>query len=664
MNLDEFIDHEILVRDVIRQYLPPPQLLPCADWADTWRKIAKGPEKGAWRTSRTPYLREPMNCTDSDSPVQRIVMMFATQLGKSEVGYNAVLKRIHTEPMDMLFVQPTLQDAKDHSSQRFSQTIKAMPYVQARIAEVRSRDETNTLLTKEIADGTATLYFGGANSARSLASKPLPFAFCDEIDGYPGDVDQEGAPLELVWQRLSNFQNRKMLLCSTPTLKDSSLIESEYEASDQRRYFVPCPHCLVLQTLEWGATKPYGIKWLKTDSGEARPETAVYVCQHCGVAFEERHKTQMLEDGQWVAARPGAARGLVAGFQLSKLYSPIGWRSWAELVDDWVKAQAARKIGDKTKLKTFINTSLAETWDDDGERTDASHLEKRAPDIPLGIVHWPMYVCTLGVDVQDDRLEAYKWAWGRGTERQLVDFKVFHGDPALDEDEAESPWTDLTAWRRAPTFHASGRISPILACFIDSGGHNTQAVYAYARSHRKEHVHAVKGQSIANKTVLGTPTLQDVNWRGVKRKKGAKLWPIGTDTAKSEIYGRLRVEAQGPGYVWLSKQLPQEVFRQLTAEKLVTEMVKGRPKLVWKKPAGRRNEALDCAVYALAAAHYVELEKWTHQWMQWETLFGVPAEDGKTPETTPHPSLPQPAPPPLPHLLRRERPRRQPTRDW
>jgi phage terminase large subunit GpA-like protein len=607
-----------LVRDIMREFLEPPRSMGCTAWADEFRYIAKGPEKGRWRTARTPYLLEPMNCTDPENPVQKVVMQFATQLGKSEVLYNALFKRIHLDPIDMMMVQPTLQDSKDHSRQRFAPTARQMPDVAARMPDMRSRDETNTWQTKEIRGG-ATLFFAGANSARSLASKPLGFAVCDEIDGYPLDVDGEGDPIALVWERMSNFPTRKLLLCSTPTLRDFSRIESEYNASDRRRYWVPCPHCGETQLLVWGADSEHGIKWLKTETGAARAETAVYICMHCAAAIEERSKTQMLHDGQWRPDMPGAQRGLVAGFHLNKLHSPNGWKSWAMLVEDFVKAQDAARSGDVSRLKTFINTSLAETWEEQGDRIAAHELQRRAAAIPLRTVHWGMYVCTLGVDTQGDRLEAYVWAWGRGMERQLVDRQVFYGDPSLAENDPGSPWAALTEYRRTPILHASGRASPILAGFIDSGGHHTQAVYSYCRAHQHAHVYAIKGASISGKTILGKPSEQDVNWLGNRVKRGVKLWPIGTDTAKAEIYGRLRISEPGPGYVHISRNFPADVFEQLTSERLVTRYIKGHARLEWIKPNGKRNEALDCAVYALAAAIYVGIDRWKEgDWSKWE----------------------------------------------
>jgi len=616
----DFLDPADLISGVLSEHFSVPLAMRCSEWADTWRIIAKGPEKGQWRTSRTPYLAEIMDCTDPEHQVSKVVLQFATQMGKSEVLYNAILKRIHISPMDMMFLQPTLQDAKDHSSQRFTQTIKVMPHVMERVAEVRSRDETNTLFTKEIANGAATLFFSGANSARSLASKPIGFVACDEIDGYPGDVDNEGDPIGLVSERMSNFPGRKLILCSTPTTRGFSAIERDYLDSDQRLYHVPCPHCGERQVLVWGTETEFGLKWLKTEGGLARPETAVYICRHCGAAIQEYQKTEMLAGGLWVPEKPGAQNGSVAGFKLNKLYSPVGWKSWEMLVQDWLSAVEMARSGDKSKIKRFTNTSLAETYEEDGDRSDIHMLRRRAADIELGTVAYGHFVRTLGVDVQGDRLEVYDWAWGRGMARQLVNRVVIYGDPAAPENETGSPWEKLTEYRTTDVMHASGLVVPLLAVLIDSGGHHTQAVYHYARTHQTEAVLAGKGSSQSGKAIIGKPTNQDVNWRGQRFKSGVKLWPIGTDTAKAEIYGRLRIGEPGLGFVLLSKHLHPDVFDQLTSEKMVTRHVKGRPRLEWVLPAGRRNEGLDCAVYGLAAAHWLGMDRWREgDWSKWQS---------------------------------------------
>lgn len=543
--------------------------------------------------------------------------MWGAQTSKTTIGSNWLGYLVDINPGPVMIVQPTLDMAKRYSRQRLTPMIEESPTVRRKVRENKSRDEANTTLLKEFAGGFMAI--AGANSAAGLRSMPVRDLFLDEIDAYPVDTDGEGDPLKLAEARQTTFARRKRLLTSTPTTKGFSRVEQRYQASDRCLYHVPCPHCGELQALEWGAEKEYGVKWDSTKDGVPIAESVRYVCRHCAAEILEHHKPQMLSAGCWVPQAPGASGGRVRGFLLSSLYSPLGWVSWATLVDEWHRATVVERTGDLSLKRVFVNTRLAETFEEQGDRADESALRRRAEDIPLGVVTWRHFVCTMGVDVQADRLEAYLWAWGRGLERQLVDRLVIYGDPALDETDSESPWARLTEYRRAPIPHVSGKSVPLLAVMIDSGGHHTQMVYAYCRMHQHSNVHAVKGQSVRAKPILGKPTDQEVSWKGKKLRNSVKLWPVGTDTAKSEIYGRLRVAEPGPGYVHLSKSLPDEVFEQLTAERLVTRYVKGRQRLEWIKPAGKRNEALDCAVYALAAAHWCGLERWREaEWAKWQ----------------------------------------------
>lgn len=639
------VDAQRRVDEVLREFATLPKRTDVTTWAEQSIILSAkdSAEPGPYRATRTPYAREPMDALSQHSAVEEVVLMWGAQTGKTRIGSNWLGYLVDTNPGPVMIVQPTIDMAKRYSRQRLAPMIEESPALRRKVRENRSRDDANTTLLKEFAGGFMAV--AGANSAAGLRSMPVRDLFLDEIDGYPLDVDGEGDPIKLAEARQSTFARRKRLLTSTPTTKDFSRIEARYLASDRCRYHVPCPHCQELQPLDWGTDKPHGIKWDRDAEGRALPDTVRYVCRACGAEIREHHKPAMLAGGRWVAANPGAVAGRVRGFQLSSLYSPLGWLSWATLVAEWETAIAAARTGDISLLRVFVNTRLAETFEEQGDRADEHALRKRAEDIPLRQVTWGHYVMTAGVDTQGDRLEAYAWAWGRGLERQLVDRAVFYGDPSLAESEPGSPWARLTEWRRTPMLHASGKPVPLLAVMIDSGGHHTHAVYAYARAHQHAHVYAVKGQSQGGKAILGKPTDQDVNWRGSKVKGGVKLWPIGTDTAKAEIYGRLRTEQPGPGYVHLSRHLPPEVFEQLTSERLVTKYVKGRPRLEWVKPAGRRNEALDCAVYALAGAHFAGIDRWREgDWQKWQArveergLFDEPAP------RAPAPAVAAPAP--------------------
>lgn len=641
---------ELLAR-VKARFLAPPPRVDVAEWADRYRHIAKGSERGRWRNSRTPYLVEPMQCASSFSPFERVVLMFATQLGKTEVLYNSVMQRIHTEPQDLMMVQPTLQDAQDHSGQRFLPTIQQTPAMLGLVATHRSRDESSSWRARSIQGGFA-VFFGGANSASSLASKPIGMAVADEVDKWPADVDNQGPPLALLEERMSNFSRRKLIIASTPTIKDASTIETEYLASDRRQFHVPCPHCGERQVLVWGKkddgeSHGYGLQWLRTPTGEARPETAVYICRHCSASIEEHNKTGMLAGGIWIPQAPGAGRGKRAGFHLNKLYSPLGWRSWASLVEKWDASHKERKAGNSAPLKEFINSSLAETWVERGSGADADSLRNRAEDYPLGKVPMHGLMLTMGVDTQPDRLEARVYAFGRGEESWLVDRHIIFGDPNLEEGTDGSPWNRLTEIRRTPIVHASGAQLLIEATTIDTGGHNTHAVYHYCRQHARSHVLAIKGASQYGKPVLGRPSNIDVTYKGKTMPRSLKLWQVGTDTAKHLLYGRMRLQQAGHGYVHVPKSLSDtDEFEQMTAARLLPAVVQGKHVMRWITASGKREEGGDCQVYAYAGACYLGIQQYREpSWSRREEriaprmpdLFSAPAPApaaAETPETT------------------------------
>ena len=585
-----------------------------------------------------------MQCAGAYSPYERVVLWFATQLGKSEMLYNSVLQRIHTDPQDMMMVQPTLQDAQDHSAQRFLPTVVQTPALDGLVALRKSRDESTSWRSRTI-QGGFTVFFAGANSAASLASKPLGFAVADEVDKWPADVDNEGPPLGLLEERMSNFARRKLIIASTCSIKGLSVIEAEYLASDRRQYHVPCPHCDERQVLHWGAKTDWGLKWLKTETGAARPETAVYICRHCGGTIEEWRKDAMLRDGLWIADAPGAGLGKRAGFWLNKLYSPLGWKAWSALVEEWEKAVEDARTGNSAPLKKFKNSSLAETWEEVGQGTDAKSLAARAEDYDLGAVPRAGLMLTMGVDVQPDRLEARVWAFGRGEESWLVARHIIYGDPNLDEGTEGSPWTRLTEVRRTPVVHASGAQMLIEATGIDTGGHNTHAVYNYCRAHSHAHVLALKGESQYGRPVIGKPSQIDINWRGRTIARGVKLWKVGTDTAKHLLHGRMRITQVGPGYVHVPASLKAtDEFEQMTAARLMPATVNGRAVMRWITPAGQREEAGDCMVYAYAAACWLGIQTYREPgWARREAkyaprapgLFDQPAPSIESPVPTP-----------------------------
>ena len=601
-----------------REGLTPDPLLTVSEWSDRHRMLSSkaSAEPGRWRTSRTPYLKAIMDCLSPTSPVERVVFMKAAQLGATEMGNNWIGYVIHHAPGPMMAVSPTVEMAKRNSKQRIDPLIEESPVLADLIAPARSRDAGNTILAKEFRGGV--LVMTGANSAVGLRSMPVRYLFLDEVDGYPLDVEGEGDAISLAEARTRTFTRRKILIVSTPTISGASAIEREYEASDQRRYFVPCPHCSHRQWLRF--------EQLRWDKGQ--PETAAYVCESCDTAIAEHHKTWMLEHGEWRAMADGSS-GKTAGFHLSSLYSPVGWRSWREIAAAW-EAAVNKESGSAAAIKTFKNTELGETWVEEGEAPDWQRLIERRDDYRIGSVPAGGLLLVGGADVQKDRIEVSVWAFGRGKESWLIEHRVLMGDTARD-----SVWKRLAEMLAESWTHASGAAMPLARFALDTG-FATQESYAFVRACRDSRVMAVKGVA-RGAALIGTPTAVDMTQGGKKLRRGIKVFSVAGGIAKLEFYNNLRKSADvgedgltpvfPAGFVHLPK-IDAEFIQQLCAEQLITRRDRnGFAIREWQKMR-ERNEALDCYVYARAAAAAAGLDRFEERhWRELEKQLGIARAD-------------------------------------
>jgi phage terminase large subunit GpA-like protein len=507
----------------------------------------------------------------SDPKVERITLMWGAQLGKTETINNGIGYHIHQNPSSQMMMHPTQGDLSTWLETKLNPLLTDTPEIAERVAKPRGREGVNNSRMKSYAGGF--LMFAWSGSPNTMRGRSAPKIWCDEVDGY--ETTAEGDPINLLWQRSATFGDQRLLVVtSTPTVKGESRVEASFEMGDKRRYFIPCPHCQTEQVLKWAQ-----VSWLKDEvTGEDLPETAVYACEHCGGAILDGHKPAMLRRGRWIAEKPFRGH---ASFHLNELYSPF--RKWRDIVRSFLEKKASND------LQSFVNVSLAETWEVEGEAIDSSPLYHRREfyrtDVPAGGL-----VLTAGVDVQDDRLEASVWAWGLEGESWLVCHRVFQGDPGRPE-----------LWRRLDEFllgsweHESGYRLKLTAVAIDSGGHYTDQVYKFAKDRAVRHVYAIKGSSNKAAPIVSRPSTSN--------KAKIKLFSIGVSTAKELIFSRLRVADVGPGFVHFPRDramIDEEFFAQLTAEKRVVRYVRGFPTYEFQKTRPR-NEALDCLVYALAA---------------------------------------------------------------
>lgn len=542
------------------RFQPPPDLT-ISEWADEYRRLSSeaSAEPGQWRTDRTPYMREIMDAV-SDPLVEDVTIMSSAQIGKTELLLNILGYFVHFDSAPMLVLQPTLEMGQAFSKDRIAPMVRDTPVLDDLMGG-KARASDNTILHKTFPGGHVTI--AGANSPASLASRPIRILLADEIDRYPPTAGAEGDPLNLARKRTNNFWNRKIVAVSTPTIAGFSRIERRYDESTRERHYLPCPGCGHKQPLQWKNIVFEG---------------AVHLCEACDADFDEIAWKRGV--GEWCAEGEGIKH---RGFHISELYSP--WKSWDEIIADFLSAKKAPET-----LKTFVNTSLGEVWEESGEELDESALYTRrehyAATVPAGGL-----VLTAAVDVQDDRFEIGVEAWGQGEENWKVDLDILRGDPGRPE-----LWERLEDALSRTYTHESGVEMRIACALIDSGGHYTQQVYKFVKGRESRRIYAMKGKGGAGMPIVSRPSKSNLG--------KISLFTIGVDTAKELVFSRLRHTEPGAGYVHfpISDRFDPEYFEQLTSEKCVTRYHKGQPRREWVQ-VRKRNEGFDLSVYNTAALY-------------------------------------------------------------
>ena len=589
----------------IKKGLEPDPILTVSEWSDRYRNLPQraAAEPGPWRTARTPYLKEIMDVLSVSSSIQNIVFMKGSQLGGTEAGNNWLGYIMDYSPGPTLAVQPTVELQKRNSRQRIDPLIEECPRLMEKVNEKRSRDGGNTMLLKEFTGGVLVLT--GANSAVGLRSLPARFIFFDEIDAYPFDVDGEGDPITLAKARSRTFHRRKVFQVSTPTVEGRSKISDAYNNTDKCLYYVPCPHCKQKQPLVFKR-----LKWVKTEQ-EKYPNTVWYECEYCDGRIEEKHKTWMLELGEWTPTNEKPHDPDSRGFHLSSLYSPLGWYTWKEIIKDFIDSKDVPE-----KLRGFVNTVLGETWKDKGDAPSWKRLYERRLPYKQNTIPDEVVFLTAGADVQKDRIEVEVVGWGRDKRSWSIDYRVFDGPTDTLDGE---PWKKLAELRNETWSRGTIQL-PLKRLAVDSG-YNTQTVYSWVRQYHITQVVAVKGSDSQSILVSQSKSV-DITTHGKKRRAGVKLFTIGVNIIKSELYGFLRLDSpdEGKSEPFGFCHFPEygeDYFKQLTAEELVVKIIKGYKRYDWVK-IRERNEALDCRVYARAAASLFGLDQFKDE--HWKIL--------------------------------------------
>ncbi len=524
--------------------------------------------------------------------------MWGTRLGKTTIIENIFGYSIDQDPYPMMSIHENERKAKNWSKITFQPLIDACPALREKVADVKTRSSDNEILMKTFPLG----YWvgGGANTPSTFRGYNARLVAFDEVDGYPASAGQEGDPIDLGRKRAANYLNRKYIYTSTPTIRGASRIEELWKKSDQRHYFVACPLCGEKQMLIFGPHSQYAKYangYLRYEAERGEIVHAEYVCSFCKQAIAEKHKMWMLMNAEWRKMQPWVKHH--AGFQLSSLYSP--WVTWREIAKEFHGSEKRAE-----RLLVMVTTLLAETFADDvnHEWDENEFLARREPyeKIPAGVV-----LLTVGVDVQDDRLEVVIYGWGEEEECWFIERGIIKGSP-----EEDLTWEMLDQFILKQRVHENGfpaeygKLGGILAVCVDTGdGEHSNTVNAYV-AHRKRHrFFAIKGANKPQKDfVIATRT----------KKKRNFLILVDTFQGKKKIYYRLNVkqavDAEGrkiptPQMMHFNMSCDKDFFEQLTSEQIKLKKVRGFNRQVWELPSGKRNEVLDCTDYALAGLHAI-----------------------------------------------------------
>lgn len=560
-----------------RAALRPPPRLRLSEWIERSVVLPEGVSALPGPVRLWPFQREIADAI-GDPRYERITLVKPVRVGFTTLLTAAIASFVVNDPSPIMVLLPTEDDCRDYMVSDIEPIFDGSPALMNRLSAEADETGRSTLFHRRFPGGSLKMI--PARAPRNLRRHNVRILLVDEADGM--ETTKEGPPIRLAERRTISFGNRKIIIGSTPTFEETSNVLRSYAESDQRVFEVPCPECGDFTVPAWRH-----IVW-----DEGRPETAAFSCPHCGAIVDERDKRAMVERGRWVATRP-EVRGH-AGFRFNALVSPAPNATWSKLVEEFLRAKDAP--GD---LQIFVNTILAEGWRGEGEEVDETELEARAEPFGLnelaGEERLPLpaevLVITVGVDIQDDRIELTFLGWTADDEVLVLGHDVIWG--AFTDDGV---WHDLDEVLKTRWAHPLGGTIGVDAAIVDSGdGEHAEHVYRFCFPRARRRIFAHKGVEGFRRLPLEFSK---------SKVKGGRLVLVGVDTVKQMLFRWLTT----PRKMRFSSSLPSAWYEQLTAEKVIIRYRKGQPERRFVRIGGRRAEALDCTVYAIAARQLVRLD--------------------------------------------------------
>lgn len=607
MNKKELKNLNKVVKQACRNFKPPENLT-VSEWADKYRRLSPetSAEAGPWRTRRTPYLKEPMDCF-TDPKVHKIVMVAASQVGKTEFEINAIGYIIDQDPGVIIFGQPTIEEARKFSDLRIKPLMRDTSPISRKLRDVAGSDASKTKLQKSFPGGM--LFIVGSNSPAALASTPARYIIGDERDRWAMSAGNEGDPWKLAERRQTTFYNRKSIEVSTPTIKGASNIEYSYQQGTQELWCHKCPECgeyheITFERVHWkhSASMVNGKRVYKIT------EEPTYCCPNCGCMIPETKMRK--QPAKWIATNPDAYEKGCRSFWLTAFSSP--WTSWSTIIMEFLESK-----NDPSKLQVVYNTLLGKLWEERGDLIEEDEILARREnygkrddgteiELPDGVL-----VLTCGVDTQDDRLEYEVVGYGMNGESWGIKKGMIMGVP-----DTEEPWQRLDDVIEHLYLFQNGKGLRISCTFIDSGGHYTQEVYKQCKKRFHKKVFAIKGKGGDGVPFVAPPSKIEIGRTKSKSKKmKAKntvwLYTIGVDAGKTKIMNDIKIQEAGPKFMHFPRDeergYDERYFSGLLSERMVLSKTKSANRWTWKKiPGHERNEPLDIRNYANAALRAID----------------------------------------------------------
>lgn len=549
------------------QLLCPPEQITVSEWAEEYRVLdtKSSAMPGAWSNSVAPYLTGIMD-EFNNYETEEIIFCKPTQVGGTEALQNMIGYIVMQDPSPTMIVYPTDVLAKSISENRLQPMFRSTPELK------KKYDENSSVLELQFEGMYISLV--GSNSPSGLASKPIRFLMMDEVDKYPGASNKEADPIKLARERTKTFHNRKIYITSTPTIKNGHIWKAKESADIEKHYFVPCPHCG-----EYIEFKFSNIRFPDEEgmSYVDRAELSAYVCQKCGCIISDNDKHSMLRLGEWRTVRRSTKYARTVAFWINTLYSPFV--RWSQIAKEFLTSK-----DDPEQFQNFVNSWLAEPWEDTKLKTNAELVMERQTELPALVVPSWAKMLTAGVDVQENSLYWTIRAWGDF----LTSQNIAHGQ-ALSFEEIDRVMN-------LEYYTEEGTPFIVRLCLVDSGD-QTDMVYDFCVLH-SDWALPVKGSSHAQ---LSHYKLSKINREG-SSANGMTLVLVDGGKYKDMIAGRMQ-KPNGKGSWMVYEGCDEEYAQQVTAEHKVNVKKNGVVRQEWQqKYSHGDNHLLDCEVYALAAA--------------------------------------------------------------